>query len=126
MPVPLPPAHWTFRGRATGGAPCRNFRARALGLRHDPPAAPARIAKTPTAYETRASLAPRAEWRATAGGALWRRAARRTDAGGAGRIADAGRARARVRRAEAAAAQAHAAQLPTVSASASAQELKQS
>jgi NodT family efflux transporter outer membrane factor (OMF) lipoprotein len=93
-----------------------------------PPAAPARVAKAPQAYETRASLAaPVADW---PGDRWW---SAYGDAQLDGLIAEAlagsptlASAETRVRRAEAVAAQSRARQLPTLSANASAQEMKQS
>jgi len=117
MPVPPPPSHWTFRGPRRAGLLAAISALALSACATIPPAAPARIAKTPTAYETRASLAaPAAEWP----GDRWWSAYGDAQLDGliAGALAGSptlAAARARVRRAEAAAAQAHAAQLPTVS-----------
>ncbi|MDB5476395.1 MAG: efflux system, outer rane lipoprotein NodT family [Phenylobacterium sp.] len=93
-----------------------------------PPAAPARIAKAPQAYETRASLAapladwPGDRWWSAYGDAQLDQLIQQALVGSPTLAS----AEARVRRAEAAVAQSRASQLPTLSANASAQEMKQS
>jgi NodT family efflux transporter outer membrane factor (OMF) lipoprotein len=93
-----------------------------------PPAAPPRIAKTPQAYEARASLtAPAADWPAdrwwTAYGDAQLDRLIGEALAGSPTLAS---AEARVRRAQAAAAQQRASELPSLSANASVQEAKQS
>jgi NodT family efflux transporter outer membrane factor (OMF) lipoprotein len=93
-----------------------------------PPAAPARVAKAPAAYEVRASLAapaadwPGDRWWSAYGDAQLDQLIDEALAGSPSLAA----AEARVRRAEATSALTRARQLPTLSANASAQELKQS
>jgi NodT family efflux transporter outer membrane factor (OMF) lipoprotein len=93
-----------------------------------PPAAPARTAKAPAAYETRASFAapaaqwPGDRWWSAYGDAQLDRLIGEALTGSPSLAA----AQARVRRAEAVAAQAHARELPSLTANASAAEQKQS
>jgi len=93
-----------------------------------PPAAPARVAKAPGAYETRASFAapaadwPGDRWWSAYGDAQLDRLITEALAGSPTLAA----AEARVRRAESVAAQARSRELPSLSANASAEEMKQS
>lgn len=125
MPVPPPPQPGNARRVGLLAAISALALSACASL---PPAAPARVAKTPQAYGTKASFtAPEAQWPAdrwwTAYGDAQLDQLITEALAGSPTLAS---AEARVRRADAVAAQAHARELPTVSAAASAQEMKQS
>ena len=125
MPVPLLPSPGTARRAGLLAAVSALALAGCASL---PPAAPARIAKPPAAYETRASFAaPAADWPAdrwwSAYGDAQLDQLIQEALAGSPTLAS---AEARIRRAAAVAAQARSRQLPSLTANASAQEEKQS
>src|SRR6476659_9640184 len=125
MPVPLSPQPGNVRRAGLLAAISAIALSACASL---PPVAPARVAKAPQSYETKASFAaPAAEWPTDRWWAGYGdpQLGQLIDEALAGSPTLAA-AEARVRRADAAAAQARARELPSLTGNASAQEMKQS